>query len=201
MEDAMKKSLAIIIPAVALETVSLTRWLLACKDFTGQMHLTTAQLAEYLTRDIHNEQHVPIILVRLFFNKLIAGVFWGLKPYLTFFDLPFLVTLLSVVGCVGFILGAWFLVQKNTRKRFYSIISVLLLLPLLEVFGHDKLPFLVRFLLLALPFAGLSLFGIVMLVRTNKSSLPFVLLVIACLLSLLFLVAFPTAYGSYCVQY
>lgn len=195
----MKKLFGLIILAFLLETTVVVRWLLACRDFASRMTVTSAQLSEYLTRDIHNEQHVPILLVRLFYNKLTASVFWGLKPYLAFFDLPFLVTLLSLIGCVGFVLGIWFVVSKKQSKLLNSIVPLILIIPLVEVLGFSKLPFLLRFLLIALPFEALSLYGLFALVQTKRSRLPTILIIVLLCLSLLFLFAFPTGYSSYCV--
>lgn len=195
----MKKSFVLITIAFLLETVTIVRWLLACRDFSSRLYLTTPQLSEYLTRDIHNEQHVPILIVRLFYNKLSAGVFWELKPYLTFFDLPFLVTLLSVIGCVGFALGIWFVLSRKHSKLLYSTIPFILIVPLVQMLGFSKLPFLLRFCLIAVPFAALSFYGLYVFLQNNRSLIPSILISVFLIISLLFLVAFPASYASYCV--
>jgi hypothetical protein len=82
----------------------------------------------------------------------------------------------------------------------YSIIPLVALPPLLEVVGHEHLPFLVRFSLISLPYAALSLFGLFMFLGTKPAKQRIVLIVVLLAVSLLFFFAFPISYSSYCVR-
>lgn len=195
----MKKRIAVFVGVIVLELLQLSRWLSSCVGFKDELHMYTAQINEYLTRDIHNEQQVPILVVRIFYNKVTETIFWTLKPYLRFYDVQFLVSLLTCVGFVGILLGVWFLVTKKHKPFVYILPVVLFMLPLLEVFIHPKTLYPLWLFVIALPFQLLSLYGIGMLLKKKKTMLPIMIISLCILVSMLFLIVYPTDLYAYCI--
>lgn len=194
----MKRKITLIIVSFVIENIVLAKWFIYCKELKDVLRITTPQITEYITRDIHNEQQVPLFIIRFFYNKVSETIFWGLKPYLRFWDVSYFVSLLSLIGCIGILFGiGYFLIQKKKPLSVSVLFIWLFLITLFEVFFHPNTFYTLRLILIAVPLELISLFGLWMALTKNKAVLPIIIIGIA--LSILLLSFYPTDFLNYCI--
>ncbi len=133
----------------------------------------------------------PLLLTRLFHNKLIGYSHQFITNYFAHFSYPFLFTddvlplrykvpganLLYLIELPLFLVGIWFLL-KNERKTAQFIIGWILLIPIGSALTFDDVPNLQRTLIIEPALSLLIAFGIYSLSTFKKTIVPIVFIII-----------------------
>lgn len=185
----MKHKILLVL-IVCVELYSLLHWL-HCQDFLGRFHFAPFDLSLRLTDAIHNDQNVPLWIVRLFHNKFAGSLFDIFAEYMEFWNVSFLASFISLAGVVG--LGAQFynfLTLKKKGRDDWIVFGYLVLVPFLEIFQIGHLPFIARLILIAIPFVVWSTFGYYYLL--NKVKLNSKMIDLILIISVWYQLAVPT---------
>jgi len=153
---------------LCLELFAVFQWF-HCRDFGGQFHYSSSEVALRLLDSIHNDRNVPLWLVRVFHNKIAESVFVLFAEYLQFWNVSFLVSFISLAGIVG--LGAQFYQFFTIKKKHvlsWIVFLMLIFVPFIEIFASGKFSFLFRLLIIAFPFITWSMMGFYALVEKQK---------------------------------
>ena len=195
----LKKILAVAVFTVELFAVS--QWFL-CKQLKDFIHLSSTNLTLYLNSLINNDSGVPLLIVRIFHNKIIGFLDIFVKYYLRFWDDRFLLNLLSIVGCFGIILGIWYLVSRNFNNKKYLWITLifLLMLPLVEIVFEPHVNFIYKVIFLALPYQIFSIFGIWQFLKKDTGNLRVLLIICLIVVSIWWISVLQPDVYNYCVR-
>lgn len=144
---------------VLLQIYTVTLWM-GCRDFIANMHFSAFDSKLRIGSETANDKGYPIHIVRIFHNKLFTIIDDALNEYLGFWNIHFLSLFFTIVGFFGILCGFWYLLKnKNSKKLKWGIPLLLLLIPFIDIF-NIRLPFWLQVLLLWIPYAAFSIYGI-----------------------------------------
>jgi len=161
----------------------LLRNMLVCTNYNGNFHYSSVVDSFHLKQLIANEGSTSIILVRIFHNKLTLFAFDIFGRYMQFFDISYLIKILSLAGLLGLLNFYYLLLSQKIKNKFIDYFGVLILMfPLLEIFQITKQNFLIKMILLIIPYQIASFIGTLSFLKQNKKfsiALYFVLLILS----------------------
>ena len=153
----------------------LRAWL-ACKNFLDYYHFSLYDLELQLIYAINHDQGLPVLLARTFHNKLLQFFIDVYKRYTHFLDPQLLITLLTFVGVFGVVISIWYFLNSNKRdKKVFLLIAVSFLIPLIDVVFNLNLPFVIKLLLVAIPFNLLSIYGHIKFLGSGNKKLVYLI--------------------------
>jgi hypothetical protein len=173
----LAKILTILVALIEMFAIKL--WL-SCNSFNEAFHFSAFDVKLKVEEQVRNDVGYGVEIVRFFHNKAIVGASELLNKYLFFWETNFQALFFSLVGIFGIWCGFWYIITSK-QKRIYKwvIVSGLLLLPFIEIFSIS-LPFIARLVLLWLPYALFSLYGLWQFLKhTGIKGLIIVMLLLA----------------------
>ncbi len=176
----MKKHLKIIILLILIlivQAFALLPWF-TYTDVSAPVHFSSFDLELRLIENIHNDVGVPLQEVRMFHNKVTGSLFDTFGHYLQFWNLTFLDKFISLAGVVGLGAGLYYFFTKKKNWILWLTFGYLLVAPFIEIFGFTKLPYLVRLVLVAMPFVIWSLWGYWNLLKEKKISVKWIIVLL-----------------------
>jgi hypothetical protein len=199
----MKKKIiivALLLIVVLVESLTLLHWLSRCIDFKDEMfHVNFNSM----TLQIQGESAIdqgPIIITRVFHNKITDFALQIFKLYLRFWDVQFLGKLFSFAGFFGILAAGWYFFLSKTKRLWqWAALVILLLLPFMELFLFKTIPFPVRLGSYIFTFGIISLLGIGKFILSQKWA-PVIVLILA-IISLWWLLAGDFNFVNFCIQY
>jgi hypothetical protein len=153
----MKRKIILVV-AVVIELIFLKQWL-SCMRYPGQFHFSQFDLSLRLIEAIHNDGGVPLFIVRLFHNKIVGTVIDVYNSYTHYWDITFLVSLLSFVGVFGLLSCVWYLFRGKLKGWAGILFAVALVFPIVEILVTYNFPFILQLGLIAIPLAIMSSVG------------------------------------------
>lgn len=195
----MKLRILIISISILLQVVSLKAWLV-CKNFFDYYHFSLFDLELQLIYAINHDQDLNIFIARMFHNKLLQFFIDVYKRYTHFLDPQLLITLLSFIGLFGVLVGIWYFLNSRKRnKKVLFLILISFIFPLLEVIINFKINFVLKLLLIAMPFMTLSLYGHLEFIKSQNKFICIPVYLILIILSLSWLILIPDQALKYCI--
>lgn len=168
-----------------------------CNRFGDQFHFSYFDLTLRLQEGIHNDTDIPIFLVRLFHNKAAGTLLDIFRETIRFWDISFLISLLSFVGLFGYAYGIFKLYE---RKKMLFLISAIFIFTfqLLEILGFLRFAFEIKILFLLFYFDSIALYGLSQFLKKNfiRITIPLILLA----LSLWWIYVFPFNPLNFCLK-
>lgn len=159
---------------LSVQVFAVWQWAL-CTSFSDQFHFSSLDLNLRLIESIHNDVGVPITEVRLYHNKPVGFVFDIFNSYLQFWNVLFLASFLSLAGVFGLAVGFYSFFTKKKNVFLWLLFGYLLLVPFVEIFGFTKLPYLLRLVLIAIPFVVWSMYGYWNLLKEKKLGIKWII--------------------------
>lgn len=153
----MREKFTYIVLAV-VEFLFLKQWIV-CKKFADQFYFSSFDLKLRLIEAIHNDSGIPLFWVRIFHNKVVGTAIDVYNNYVHYWDITFLVQLLSFVGVFGLLCCIWYLFQKKCRTWMWILFIVSLVMPIFETIITHHLPFVIQLGFIAVPLLTMSFFG------------------------------------------
>lgn len=153
----MKRKIILAIFA-AIELLFLGQWS-TCVRFTEQFHFSSFDLSLRLIEGIHNDGSVPIFLVRLFHNRILGTIVDIYNNYTHYWDITFLLQLLSFVGVFGLLWSIWCNFRGKISKWVRILFVASLVIPIIEIVGILHFPFVLQLGLIAGPLLAMSFMG------------------------------------------
>lgn len=187
----------ILLVSILFPLYSVTLWK-KCLDFASVYHFSRYDLELQLIDAIHTDTG-SLIVTRIFHNKPVFLLLDIFKRYTLVLDVNLLVSMLSLVGVVGVVLGLWYLLSQRRKYLSCLLILVLMLLPLIVVI-NPGVPFKFLLPMFFVPFFLLSALGHYRFIeeyRLKKMLLIFYLVLF--ILSLVMVIAYPQSAYTYCV--
>jgi len=195
-----KITLLFVLIALAIEAVYLAFWLFHCKNFQEILHVDFKPLALQLQGETSQDYGLPLLVVRVFHNKLVDSFLLIIKTYFRFWDFLFLGELFPFIGGFGILTaGYYFFASKTKRISHWTFFILFLLLPFLELFSYSKTPFLIRIGLFYIVFASISLLGIWKFVLSQKWAL--LILTVLAIISIWWFLIADFNLATFCYQY
>lgn len=196
----MKNRNILVIPLLLIQLLFLRFWL-SCRDFFDYYHFSPYDLELQINEAVSYDGNLPVLIVRFFHNKGTQFVIDVYKRYTHFLDIQLLIALLSFVGLFGLALGVWyFLSEKKKNMKLGVLILSAFLLPLIEVIMNFNLPFVVRLIIIALPFNIISVYGHLRFVKASRPHLVPLTYIALIALSFLWLFIMKSEVFKYCVR-
>lgn len=192
----MKYTLIALI--IAIQIFALRAWTI-CKFFEDRFHLSTFDLSLRLNEAINNDYGTSLTAIRFFHNKGIGIVFDLFKHYMHFLDLPFLVHVFSFTGLFGLGMGIWSITKLSNKLR-YTIFSILLLLPFIEIFLRPQFYFMAKIVLYGLPYFAVIVYGYFLYLQKLTRG-KIITIVILSILSIWWVSVMYTGAATYCIMY
>ena len=158
----MKKKLIIIILLLVTTGLYLSNWLYCHLD--SIFLFSSLDLKLRIIFDIRTDQYVPLIVARLLHNKVTQGSVDIFNAYVHFWDIRFLLILLSPFTLFGIFCRMYYAIKRKVNLLFFEKILFFLCLftPILIIFGviKNEVAAIVIFVfpLTLLSFRGLFLF-------------------------------------------
>lgn len=198
MENKLKY-IAITATAI-LEFLTVKTWY-ACSAFTGIFHYSASNFQYQLEDYIYSEKGTPLLLTRLFNNKITDGFLDFLRYYLQFWDIRFGTFWFSLIGYFGILAGFYYFISLK-RKKYYHWLFLLLLfiLPWTEILHPLHISIAVKSIYLWLPYILFSLFGIYQFLTHGKLKKRLIILVIIFGISIWWLIFLPYGMSPYCAK-
>lgn len=196
MENLTKQKIFVFIILIGLTVYYFLHWTgchLADPFFFSKLNLTLQ-----IIFDIRSDQHIPLSLARVLHNKVTQGSSDVINAYFAFWDIRFLLLLLSPFAVWGFFVRLYLLIKEKLawENRDALVFSLALFIPcilLLHIIKND----LLAFLLFSLPIFYLSCRGWLLFLKTSKHAMWYVIALL--LLSVWFSLLFNTNLTSFCV--
>lgn len=184
---------------VLVQVFVIKSWFL-CHRFADFFHFSLFDLTLRLDEAAHNDEGVPILIVRAFHNKAVGTLLDVYKVFLHYWDALFLANFLSIVGIAGLLFAAWYFFQgKNAKRYILPVFLFLLALQFIEIFLRPDINFVIKVLGFFIPLQILSLFGWSQYVKRNKK-MSILLILILCFISILWLLLFQGSISTtYCI--
>lgn len=146
-----------IVSVFIVEIISILQWV-RCQIFTA--HFSTLDLSLRLIESIHSDTGVSILETRIFHNKILYVLLDTFNIYLRYLNISFLTMFLSIAGVFGLSVGIYYFLRSKKKPLFSWILLVLLFLtPLLEGFNLLQTYFVIKLIILTIPFILWSLYG------------------------------------------
>jgi hypothetical protein len=198
----MKKKIALLflLITVIVEVFAFAFWFTHCKNFQELLHVNFGPLALQLKGETGQDLGVPLLVVRIFHNKLIDSILLIVKTYFRFWDFLFTGGLFPFLGGFGILAaGYYFFAEKTKRLWQWGLFIIFLVLPFVELFLYQKIPFLIRFSLFYVIFGLISLLGIRKFALMQKWG--FVILIALTILSVWWMLFANFHLETLCYQY
>jgi len=168
----------ILIGIVIIYQFILLRNFFSCWDFKSDFHFSSYGLRLKIEGEINNDVGIPFIIVRFFHNKINFFILDIFKRWIFFWDLPFLLSHLSIIGVFGLLAGAWYLFEAVIKKEIKSdlfLFIYIVFFPFLEIIFSPKLPFLIKICLMLIPRQLFALSGLWKFLTRNKKGVLIVI--------------------------
>ena len=194
----MKRINIAVVITILTEFMFVKSWF-ACKALQDFFYFSLFDIQLIITGHIHADTGVPLLLTRIVHNKISVTAIEFFRHYAYFWDVRFLLPLLSPIGVFSVIAGIWYLANsKIQRGKKIAIFIILLGMPIVEMVVKPQLPFPVRIILLSLPLIVLSGYGIFHFFnRTNRAKIAW--FVTVALLSIWWYYVFHNEFAIFCV--
>jgi len=171
-----------------------------CKSYTDIFHYSSSVFAFYDSEFFHNDNSGPFWLIRFFHNKITIFLPLVFHTYLRFWDTVFLVDFLTFVGVFGLVLGIWYICTGKRKKSLFILLGLILVTPFVEIFFSEKLPFLLRLLILWIPLQLTSFYGIKKYLSAKANWKRYILFLLLVVISILWILGLNTSMYSYCIK-
>ncbi len=172
-----------------------------CKNLSDEFfHFFSSRFNLELNGFIYQDKNIPIKLIRFFHNKPAAFIIGVFDRYLHFWDSLFLINLLSISGFFFLLYGLWNLAVTKKYKELVSLISFSIILSFLEIFLNLKINFVVKLILISIPYQILVVFGFWSFIRRHKSIKISMGVLFLSAISGLWILTFPHDVLKYCVR-
>ena len=198
----MKKKITILflLIAVVIEAIYLAFWLFHCKNFQEILHINFQPLLLQLKGEAGQDYGLPLLVVRVFHNKLFDAFLLIIKTYFKFWDFLFLGELFPFLGGFGILAaGYYFFVSKTKRLTYWILFILFLVLPFMELFLYQRIPFLIRISLFFVVFGFISLVGLKQFVQSQRWA--WVLILVLTIISIWWLLVADFHLATFCYQY
>jgi len=163
-----------LIIITAIQILALFRWIASNSDFPNNFYYSSFDLHLRLMESIHNDINNPIWVVRLFHNKFTGSIFDVFACYLQFWSFQFLLNFISITGIVGILINFYYFFFERKREKIeFIFLALLLVLPLLEIFFLNKFAFVIRSVIMAIPFISWSILGYLKLFKKGGLNILF----------------------------
>lgn len=167
----MKKLLFCVI--ILLYFWWLTPWFF-CGGFKEPFHFSVYSLQLNLNNLIHNDTGLPFTLIRFYHNKMAFFVITLLSSLLRFWDITFLVNLVSIMGIFGLFYGFLTFSKEIFSKPFLKILIIfMIILPLVETLFRPQIYFPAKIIFISLPFEIFSLLGTAKFLAVHRGKKEF----------------------------
>ena len=153
----MRRKIILVVLAV-MELVFLKQWLV-CTRYADQFHFSPFDLSLRLIEAIHNDGGVPLLIVRLFHNKIVGTTVDIYNNYTHYWDIAFLANLLSFVGVFGLLCCIWYLFQGKFGKWAWILFVAALVFPIVEILLTYNSLFILQLGFIAIPLLAMSFMG------------------------------------------
>lgn len=192
-----KRNIALLLVLI-VQLKQLKLWV-GCHDLQSFFHFSKDNFSIQLLGEIHSDTGVPFWIIRLLHNKLSYSSLYSYNNYLQFFDDKFLISLMSIIGFVGFLIGVWYgLKTKNKYIKFFLLL--VFVFPVFEIFLYKDIPFVLFFILLVTLYNLMSLLGFWSMMNLSGSKLPFLIIILLTLVSLLWSFVFGGNLNDFCTK-
>lgn len=153
-----------------------------CKNYNGNFHFENHVISFHLNELIQTEESTSITITRFFHNKISVFIFDLFSRYLQFFNIFYLINILSIFGVFGLFYFYFSIFKEEKINKFFKFFSIILLLiPFLEIFQFNKHVFVIKIIMLIIPYQIASFLGILFFIRKGD----FIKILICSLLILL----------------
>lgn len=153
----------LLIGIVLILQLTLLKNLSSCWDFKSDFHFSSYGLKLKIEGEINNDVGLPFFVVRFFHNKINFFILDIYKRWLFFWDLPFLLSHLSIIGVFGLLVEIYYLfnsIIKKEKKSDIFLFIYIIFLPFSEIIFSPKLSFLIKICLIIIPRQIFSLLGL-----------------------------------------
>jgi hypothetical protein len=171
---------------------------LKCTNFNGNFHHSFVVNSFHLNELVATETGVPILVARIFHNKITTFIFDLFNRYVQFFDISYLIKILGVVGLFGLIYFYFQIFARIIRNTYANIFAILLvLLPFLEIYQFIKYPFFLKLIIFVLPYQIASFIGYLLFMKQRKN-IAYAIYFILLMLSIGWIIVFQNELLSFC---
>lgn len=192
MENITKKKIIFSIITLALTGFYFSHWFSCLLD--SRFFFSHADTTLKIIFDIRGDYGIPSWQAHVLHNKITQSSIDVFNAYFYFWDISFLLLLISPLTLLGLILRLYYFIQKREVAIFEKIYLVFaLLMPCFIMFSKTNRIFLFIF---ALSLFFLSLRGIFLSIKHNKHHM--LLLLLAIVISLWYLPILNTAILHFC---
>lgn len=153
----MKPKFIFIVLAV-IELLFLKQWF-TCVKFASQFYFSAFDLKLRLIEAIHNDGDVPLFIVRLFHNKILGTFLDVYNNYVSYWEITFIIQLLSFVGAFGLFCCIWYLFREKRNRWMLILFAIALFMPFVEIFAILHVSFVFRLALIVIPLFAMSFLG------------------------------------------
>lgn len=195
----MRKFLLIFL--IVIELLYLRAWF-TC-DRLSQFYLFSysSSLLD-MKGELGPDKNLPLWLIRIFHNKPIDISLDIARNYIQFWDIRFLISVLSIIGVVGFLYGFYYFFQSIKKNSFVLVLIVILILfPFIETFFDPRIDFRLKIALLAFPYELFSLFGFWKFMKLSHHQLFIIMTFVLIDISLWFLYITQGNVYALCLPY
>ena len=176
----------------------LLRSVLVCTNYNGNFHYSSVVDFFHLKQLIANEGSPSIILVRIFHNKLTVFLFDIFGRFIQFFDIFYLIKILGLAGLFGLLYFYFLLFSRKIKNKLINVFGVVIpLFPVLEIFQVTGRSFLLKLIILILPYQIASFIGVLSFLKQNKK-LFIVFYFVLLILSVGWIIVFKNDALSFC---
>jgi hypothetical protein len=171
---------------------------LTCADYNGNFHYSPHVVSFHVKELITTESNTPIIIARLFHNKITVLLLDIFSRYIQFFNVFYLINILGLAGLFGLLYFYFSFFAQKIKNKFIGIFGVLiLLLPFLEIFQFTKQSFFLKLLIIIIPYQVAAFIGASFSIKRNRgiSNIIYFLLLI---LSIGWIFVFQNELLSFC---
>jgi len=176
----------------------LLRSVLVCTNYNGNFHYSSVVDSFHLKQLIANEGSTSIILVRIFHNKLTVFLFDIFGRFIQFFDIFYLIKILGLAGLFGLLYFYFLLFSRKIKNKLINVFGVVIpLFPVLEIFQVTGRSFLLKLIILILPYQIASFIGVLSFLKQNKK-LFIVFYFVLLILSVGWIIVFKNDALSFC---
>lgn len=175
--------------------------LLPCKDWTGIFHLSFNEVNIHVNSLIYNDVNTSQFLIRVFHNKLVILLFNLFNRYVQFWNINYLISILSFAGFFGLLYGYWNVITNKIRSRAILFLSFfIIVIPFFEIILQPKINFWFKMLYLVIPYILFSFIGYENFARTYKKKNVIILHVLFLLLTSGWIYTNSLFANSFCVK-
>lgn len=194
----MKKNILIGI-ATFVQLIIVAGWI-ACFDFRDQFHLRLFDVILQIEDGVHSDTGVPMILIRIFHNKVTQLFFEFIRHISKFWDTSFLVNFLSIIGFFGLLSGIYYLVKKREKTYIWILLGLLLLLQAVSVVIDLRKFFRFELVLLWVFSQIIIVYGLFHYLGQGNKLLRFTLVITLIVLSIWWYFVFKRDIYNYCLK-